>query len=136
MLWQKNSSPQFFSFLKRRLLTAGLLLLSLNFTNCLQTENSSSVDTTITGSPEFLAARTVLVNNCINCHIGHDFHLLYEEDFIERGYVEPGDFLNSPIYYRLEGSLGSEGPKNMPEGGTLSASDIQTIQVWLETLSP
>lgn len=105
-------------------------------TSCLQTENSSSADIGITGTPEFMAARTVLLNNCVNCHQGHDFHLLFEDELVTRGDVVPGDFLNSPIYYRLAGSLGSEGPKDMPEGGTLSDSELQTIQTWIESITP
>lgn len=113
-----------------------LITLTSLLTNCLQTENSSSVDVGITGTPEFMAARTILLNNCTNCHIGHDFHLLYEDQLVDRGDVVPGDFLNSPIYYRLAGSLGSEGPKDMPEGGALSGSDLQTIQTWIESITP
>lgn len=110
------------------------LLTCLTLISCLQTENSSSMDSSVTGSPEFMAARTVFLSSCANCH---DFHLLYEEELIARGDVVPGDAFNSPLYYRLAGSLGSEGPKDMPDGGgQLSATEVALVQTWIDNITP
>ncbi len=112
-----------------------LFLVSFSLGSCLQTENSNSLDQdiygSIDGSPEFLQARTVFTANCATCHI---FHTLKEEEFVNTGEVLKGDAENSLIYYRLSGSSGTQGPKDMPDGGTLSADDVAKIKNWIDNI--
>lgn len=54
-------------------------------------------------------------------------------DLEAAGLMVKGDPANSQIYYRLIGSTGGPGPKDMPQsGGALSASDIATIHDFIQ----
>jgi mono/diheme cytochrome c family protein len=109
--------------------------LFLFASGCLQTENSSSTDAdaVTSGSPEFLAAVSVLSSNCFSCH---DEFNRTEDELITSGFVIPGDHQNSSIYYRLRNSSGPLGDKNMPLVGSLSTEDIQTIATWIDSITP
>lgn len=106
---------------------------------CLQTENSSSQDgsaygdSTGSGSEEFLAARAVLVANCTGCHI---YHALTEEQMLASGVIVAGDSEGSELYYRTQGSSGSGGPKDMPQGSSISATDVAKIATWIDSITP
>ena len=106
--------------------------LFLFASGCLQTENSSSTDSIVSGSPEFLAAVSVLSANCFSCH---DEFNKTEDELITAGFVIPGDHQNSSIYYRLRNSSGPLGDKNMPLVGSLSTEDIQTIATWIDSIT-
>lgn len=109
----------------------GILLL----TACFQAENSSSGDggPALTGSPEFIAAAMVMAAKCTSCHY-HAYHTQSEEQLVVRGDVVPGNPNNSPIYFRLIGSAGPGGPKNMPQDGALSSDEIQIIVDWINSI--
>lgn len=101
---------------------------------CLQTQNSSSQDADQfeeqpTGNPAFLAARTVIANNCADCH---GYHNQTEEELISTNFVIPGDPENSMIFYRIKNSSGSQGPKNMPQTGELTEAELQIIFDWID----
>lgn len=103
---------------------------------CVQTENSSTLDESnygdSTGSAEFLAARTIFAQNCANgCH---GFHGFSEAELIAQGLVIAGNPENSPIYYRIRGSSGSNGSKNMPPSGSLQAADLTAISTWIQNI--
>ncbi len=121
MFWQKTA----------------LIALILTLTACLQTENSSSLDAAmyggVGGTPEFQAARTVMSQSCNGCHA---YHTQTEAQLIAAGLIVAADPEASQIYYRLVGSTGIEGPKDMPQGGALSSSDAEVIAAWIENLTP
>ncbi len=112
-----------------------LIAFTLTLSACLQTENSSSLDDAMAsgGSPEFQAARTVLSQSCTGCH---DYHTKTEAELVAAGLVVAADPEASEIYYRLVGSTGLQGPKDMPQGGSLSSSDVEVISTWIENLTP
>lgn len=97
-----------------------------------QTENSSSLDESTYGSAEgaFGAAKTVMGLSCGgSCH---QFHTLTEAQLIAQGLIVAGDAEGSAIYYRIAGSAGPSGPKNMPPGGALSQGDLDKIKTWID----
>lgn len=104
------------------------LFFCLAFTACLQTENSSSLDADMIGNELYVK---ILVENCSSCH---SEVLLTDEALIDVGWVVPGDPENSKIYYRLAGSSGFLGPKDMPTGGALLDSELEAIRSWIEGL--
>jgi hypothetical protein len=110
-------------------LPATFLVLSLSLVGCLQTENSSSGDGLApVGTPAFIAASEVFDNKCSQCH---DYHTLSEAELITLGLVMAGDPEGSEIYYRNTGSLGVNGPKNMPFVGSLTAGELMLIYDWI-----
>ena len=52
---------------------------------------------------------------------------------VAAGLMVKGDPTNSKLYYRLAGSSGTNGPKNMPSGGSLSSDQIAEIEHWIKT---
>jgi uncharacterized membrane protein len=110
-----------------------LFLIALASSSCVQSENSNSQDadtySEIGGSPGFSSVRSILRQNCANCH---SYHTFTEEQLVTAGALKKGDPANSSIYYRLVGSTQGGGPKNMPTGGTLTFSDLQLIETWIE----
>jgi hypothetical protein len=98
----------------------------------MQTENSNSLDADTyngTGSADFVAAKAVFAQACANCHI---FHTLTEAELKAQGYFTSGDPEHSKIYYRITGSSGGQGPKNMPTNGSVSAGDRSLIKTWIQ----
>lgn len=108
-----------------------LLLVALVLGACVQTENSSSLDRETYGNDDSLfgAARTIIGSNCSACHA---YHTMTEAELISAGLIVAGEPENSKIYYRLTGSTGSAGPKNMPSGSALSSQDREAISAWIE----
>jgi hypothetical protein len=89
---------------------------------------------TTTQDPLFVAAKAVIDANCTGCHSSAsngDFRNMTVSKAVQNGWIVPGNPTSSPLYYRLVGSSGSNGPKNMPQGGSLSASDVQAISDWI-----
>lgn len=112
------------------------LVLLFLLSGCIQEENSSSQDADLYGgsggSADFLAARQVIRTNCSACHT---FGTMTEAQLLAEGLFIPGDALNSPIYYRLRNSSGTEGPKDMPDNGsTLSGTDLALIATWINNI--
>lgn len=95
---------------------------------CVQTENSSSQDAFLFGGDTVAG---ILSQNCAGCH---SYHTLTEEALINLGLVVVGDPENSKLYFRLLGSSGSNGPKDMPVGGALSPGELEQIRTWILNL--
>ena len=60
-------------------------------------------------------------------------------EFIAQGLLIPGDPENSRIYYRIRGSSGPNGDKNMPDDGSttpLSTDDLTAIATWVTNATP
>ena len=100
------------------------IALALSSSSCLQTENSSSLDEFSGGD----GVRTILTTSCASCH---NYNSLSNEQLIDQGLVVAGDPEASEIYYRLVGSVGGGSPKDMPQGGALTASEVEQIRVWI-----
>jgi len=112
------------------------VIMAFGVSSCVQTHNSSSSDAatygSIVGTDNFQAAHQILVSKCIGCHT--DFGATADV-LVSSGYVVTDDSLNSPIYYRLQNSDGSNGPKTMPMGApALSSSDLAAIKTWIDSM--
>ncbi len=119
--------------MRLRILIASLCTLSLS--SCLQTGNFFSGDAYvygngITGSPQFEAFRTVVRNNCIQCHA---IFLSYTEaQWVSQGYVSsPGDPAQSAMYLKLRGASDTG---NMPPTSTLAITDLAAVYDWILTV--
>lgn len=95
----------------------------------MQTQNSSVRDETSYGT---MGIAAILATNCSSCH--PDYHTQTSDQLIANNLVIAGDPENSKLYYRLTGSGGIQGPKNMPMGNSLNASDVEQIRLWIESL--
>jgi len=114
-----------------------ILILVGGIVGCLQTENTSSLDADqYSGvvSEEFAVARKIFKQSCANgCHA---YHAMSETQLIAAGVLVPGSPEASQIYYRLDGSSGSLGPKDMPqEGAFLSTEEIESIEEWVNSVN-
>lgn len=117
-----------------------LILFSLLLSSCFQTENSSSLDADMygnaDGTAEFLAARTIMSNNCAGtCHA---YHTQSETQLKAAGLFVAGSPENSKLYCRLAGSstCSISGSKNMPQGGALNSTDVAVIKTWIQNATP
>jgi mono/diheme cytochrome c family protein len=106
----------------------GLTLLFLTglMLSCAQTYNSSYSDAENYGSP----VKLVFAQHCTPCH---QFQQMTNDQLVAQGEMIKGDALNSKIYYRVVGSNGTNGPKNMPMGGSLSPADVAIIEQFVQT---
>lgn len=95
-------------------------------------------DAVVVENPLFTAAKAVIDTNCLSCHNSSaqgDFRNLRESDFIRIGFVTAGDPAASPLYFRLNGAVEGNGPRNMPAGqAALSASDVQAVYDWIQSI--
>lgn len=110
--------------------TLFVITLLMMPTACMQTQNSNSLDKDTFGNAGglFGAAQTIMGTNCTPCH---DYGTRSEVQLIASGLIVAGDPENSKLYYRLNGSGGSKGPKNMPQNGSLSDTQIEAIRDWI-----
>ena len=114
-----------------------LIILALGgLGGCLQTQNSSSQDLQLygdlpVGSPDYLEVQAILSRSCVPCH---SFQGLTSDQMIATGLVVAAQPENSKLYYRLAGSSGSNGPKDMPTSGALTAADVDKFKVFIEGL--
>ncbi|MCB0412243.1 MAG: hypothetical protein KDD22_06935 [Bdellovibrionales bacterium] len=105
-----------------------LIFATLIFqSGCLQTENSSTLDAAAGSGDSY----DILDEKCSACH---DFHTKTEVELQNLGLVVAGSAETSPIYYRLVGSSGSGGPKDMPSSGSITSSELEAIKAWINTL--
>jgi hypothetical protein len=109
----------------------GFFILPLVFCSCMQTENSSSRDADTYGSAGSSAVKAVFKQSCTPCHT---FESMSADDLVAGGYLVKGDAANSAIYFRIIGSTSARGPKDMPQGGAVSASDLAIIESWIAGL--
>lgn len=113
----------------QRLLIGFLLFNSVVVSGCMKVMNSSSGDYVLdNASLEFLTAYTIMKDKCFSCH--QEFNTT-QANLISKGWVVPGDPLNSPMYNRLQGSDGT-GVKNMPQTGSLTSQDRKIIKDWIQ----
>ncbi len=94
---------------------------------CAKNENSTTQDAFLL-TPK---GKHVLSQTCSQCH---NYHQLGENELVQQGLIIKGDSLRSPLYYRMNGSLGAYGPKNMPPTGAVSESDITEFAAWIDNL--
>lgn len=89
------------------------------------------------GSSQFAAAKAIIDNNCIGCHSSSNngnFKNLSEAQFLQNGLVVSKNLAGSKIYYRLVGATTGPGPANMPDGGALSANEVDAIALWINSI--
>ena len=108
-----------------------LVLFIFATAGCLQTENSSSLDSDRYNGD---GVRQILAMNCAaSCH---SFHSMSDEQLVQSGFVVAGSPDDSPIYFRLIGSPAPMGDKDMPAGGQppLTEEEILAIKIWIENM--
>jgi hypothetical protein len=111
---------------------AFLFLLALLPVACVQTENSNTLDKDNYGSSGLTAqAKAIFSSKCTPCH---SFQGESVDQLVSEGLMVIGDPENSKLFYRLQGSSGVNGPKDMPSGSSISAGDVALIYSWV--LSP
>lgn len=90
---------------------------------------------TVLPSAAFIAAKAVIDAKCLSCHASGSsygaFANLTESTALSRDLVKKGNPNGSILYYRLVGSAGTGGPKNMPQGGNISAAEVQAVADWI-----
>lgn len=90
---------------------------------------------------KFVAAKAYFDSKCVSCHSAGGTYPnlsgLTESKALQEGWVVKGSPNDSPLYYRLVGSLAPENPsrpKNMPQGSSNSASEIQVVADWINNI--
>ena len=85
-----------------------------------------------TVDPRFPAVKTILASNCTTCHSA--WNGASASYFVGQGLVNKSSPETSPLFYRLRGSSGSQGPKTMPVSGPLSDADRDAIKNWIQLM--
>lgn len=82
-----------------------------------------------------------VTTQCMNCHqpggraSSWDFSPYQtEDDWKNSDLIEVGNALKSKIYYRLKGSEGTDGQKNMPTDKDIENTDVVKIKTWIDSL--
>jgi mono/diheme cytochrome c family protein len=107
-----------------------LSILTILFSGC-STDNSSALDAETYGGGS--AVTSIFAQHCTPCH---SFQSMTADQLVASGDIIKGDAANSPLYYRLTGSIGANGPKTMPQSpnSPLSATDVAAIQAYIAGL--
>jgi uncharacterized membrane protein len=120
-------------------LGATLVVASAALISCkVQTDNSVNGDATVfgvaapVGSNLFEQVNGIVQQNCATCH--NAFPSYSQEQWIANGYVVAGDPTASLMFQKIRGAIPG-GSGDMPQGGQLSASEISTIQNWIESIN-
>lgn len=107
--------------------------------SCLSNKNSDSFDNllydpdTVSGTALYQAAYDVLQSECISCHSGaHSTWSGFSSEDWVGAYVNPGDPAGSPLVQSLRGW--GTGGQDMPVGGTLSSTQYQAIEDWINSM--
>lgn len=119
------------AFLKKEFYCLLLFGLSFFLFSC-QGYNSSSADIykfTSDGT-KFGNAKVVLAMRCGNCH---QFHTKTEAELVSLGYIVSGDPTGSSLFSHIRGS-NVGGVEDMPPTGSISSTEIQTIEDWIDGL--
>ena len=95
--------------------------------------NSSTSDalkygSNVTGSSNFLVARTVMLTSCFACH--GSWSSWNEAQFISNGRIVAASLDNSILYTRIRGNSTSF-VGDMPVSGSISSEDIVAIKTWI-----
>ncbi len=88
-------------------------------------------------TPQFLKAKAIIDAKCISCHSDSakgDYRNLTQAQFLQKGLVIPKNLADSKLYYRLNGALAGPGPKSMPQGTALPASEVTDIANWINSI--
>ncbi|KYG61417.1 hypothetical protein AZI86_17030 [Bdellovibrio bacteriovorus] len=85
-----------------------------------------------TADPNFAPAQSVIESKCLNCH--SSWAGARASYYVGLGLVSKNNAANSKLYYRLLGSAGSNGPKNMPQGGSLTPAEAELVRVWIDNM--
>jgi mono/diheme cytochrome c family protein len=109
-----------------------LSILAILLSGC-STDNSSALDAETYGAGGSSAVNKIFTQSCGGtCH---SFQSMSGDQLAAAGLIVKGDPLNSQIYYRLIGSTGGTGQKNMPlVGAPLTSDQIATIQAYITGL--
>lgn len=110
---------------------------------CGKVYNSDTYDATTygnsTGTPQFLAAKEIIVAKCASCHT-RPSHAAWagtdEAGFISQGLIKAQDLAGSMLYTKIQGNrTGIAG--NMPFGGTpLTDAELDTMEAWIMSIPP
>ena len=119
-----------------------LLVLLSGLLSCGKIENSNSVDkfrfgeTTIVGTPQFVAAATAIQKKCTFCHDHAHWKDFSEEQYLTTGLVAPQSLVDSPIFYRNANATSGRGPHNMPIGGNpaMTSVELDAVITWINSL--
>lgn len=128
-------------------------VLALSNSACLQVQNSfesdddlysfqPELDTSDPAQARLQAVREIFVAyNCVDCHANRSsgfkqFTTFTDSEWIDFGYVIPGDLASSYIYTKLNRSnCGSiPGECNMPSTVELSDEDLVSIEDWINEI--
>lgn len=77
----------------------------------------------------FGPVQSMIESKCISCHGA--WSGAKASFYVTQGLMTKGDALNSKLYYRLQGSGGASGPKNMPQSGSISSSETDQVKTWI-----
>lgn len=92
------------------------------------TSDALKYGSTVSGSADFLAARTVMLSSCFACH--GSWSAWTAAEFVSNGRVVGGSLTDSILFTRIRGnSTGVSG--DMPQNGSLSSEDIVAIKTWI-----
>ncbi len=125
------------------LATGFLIFSSLAPVACGKVYNSSTYDASTYGSadgtPQFLAAKTIIKNSCASCHTrpSHEAWAgMSEKDFLTQGLIKAGNLAGSSLYTKIQGNRTST-PGNMPDGGSLlTGAELDTLENWILNITP
>ena len=101
------------------------------FQSSFQQSSGSALDTQL-----FIQARTVLQQNCFQCHGGNgpgsSFNMESQEQFIAAGLIVAGSPNDSRLIHRIQNYDGEGTNNNMPlNGPPLSNGEFQTLYNWI-----
>ncbi len=83
------------------------------------------------GSSQFLAAKAVLINQCVSCH---SFSTFSEQEWLSSGMIVPQSTTNSSLFKRLKNNGLAGSAQDMPPSGQLSPEEVGLIADWINSL--
>ncbi len=87
----------------------------------------------VVSDPNFAPAQSIIAQKCASCHSSWgNARATY---YVSNGLVAKNSALTSKLYFRLTGSSGGSGPKNMPQSAPgLTSAELSTIQKWIDEM--
>ncbi|HUP56135.1 MAG TPA: hypothetical protein VM598_01695 [Bdellovibrionota bacterium] len=115
-----------------------LLLLAASFLSGCQVYNSGARNRLAYGgqvdlTTDFGRAFTVIRERCLNCH-AHFGGWTTDADWVNNGYVVPGEPAESQVYNRLAGAHLGIAPEDMPLDSALTSDELAAIREWIDDL--
>ena len=122
--------------------SSALVILILGFFSCGKIENSNSTDkfrfgeSTIQGTPQFIAAATVIQKKCTFCHQHAEWKPYTSDEYVNSGLVTPQSIDDSPLFHRNAAATVGAGPHNMPINGNpaLTGAELDLVAAWINSL--